>query len=69
MWNALIVSMDYSTLLENLQRIHNLGFLKPHAVTVAKVVDALSNKEKMKNEKIHPAHILITARNYENSGK
>ena len=61
--------MDYATLLENLQRIHNMGFLKPNSVTVAKVIDTLSSEEKIVRQKIHPAHILIAAKNYENSGK
>lgn len=69
MWNALMTSMNYTTLLENIQKLHNLGFLKPNSTIVSKIVDVLLDQEKLDQEKIHPAHILITIRNYENSGK
>lgn len=69
MWNSLMTSMNYVTVLENLQKVHNLGFLKPNSRLVTKIVDILLDQEKLDNEKIHPAHIMITIRNYENSGK
>lgn len=69
MWNSLITSMNYATLLDNIQKIHNLGFLKPNSGIVSKIVDVLLDREKLDNENIQPAYILITIRNYENSGK
>lgn len=60
--------MSLSDLLANLQRIHNLGFLKPDEVMTVKVLDAM-NEESVIKENIHPAAFLITLKNYENSGK
>ncbi|XP_014485240.1 PREDICTED: 60 kDa SS-A/Ro ribonucleoprotein-like [Dinoponera quadriceps] len=68
-WKALISSMDIVTLLNNLQRIHNLEILKPDAPTVAIITEKLVNEERLARDKVHPALILITIRNYENSGK
>lgn len=68
-WNALIPTMDLLILLDNLQRIHNLGLFKPNAPAVGKVIDAITNKENILRDKLHPALVFITIRNYENSGK
>lgn len=61
--------MDIVTLLNNLQRIHNLDLLKPGAPMVEKITDQLTNREYLARDKVHPALILITIRNYENSGR
>ncbi|XP_031849518.1 RNA-binding protein RO60 [Nomia melanderi] len=66
-WNALIPSMNLNLLLTNLQRIHNLELLKPNSLTVSKVVDQIIKEEA--RDKVHPALVLITIRDYENSGK
>ncbi|XP_012280335.1 60 kDa SS-A/Ro ribonucleoprotein [Orussus abietinus] len=68
-WNALIPTMDLTTLLNNLQRMHNMGLLKSNAPGVEKITDAISNVKSLASEKIHPALVLITIKNYENSGK
>ncbi|XP_058791736.1 RNA-binding protein RO60-like isoform X2 [Phymastichus coffea] len=67
-WNALVSSMNLTDLLKNLQRIHNLGFLKPNGIIVSKVIDIMSEKN-VTDEKLHPAVFLVTLKNYENSGK
>lgn len=61
--------MDIVTLLNNLQRIHNLELLKPDAPLVAKIMDELTNQEHLARDNVHPALVLITVRNYENSGR
>ncbi|XP_076232684.1 RNA-binding protein RO60 [Calliopsis andreniformis] len=68
-WNALISSMNLSLLLNNLQRIHNLELLKQNSPTVSKIVDRITSEEHITRDKVHPALVLITIRNYENSGK
>ncbi|CAL7947863.1 unnamed protein product [Xylocopa violacea] len=68
-WNALISSMDLVMLLTNLQRIHNLELLKPNSPTVSKIVDQITNEENIAQDKVHPALVLVTIRDYENSGK
>lgn len=61
--------MNLCMLLENLQRIQNLGFFMPGALILKKVVDALADKKQVESSKIHPALVLITIKNYTNSGK
>ena len=68
-WNALIPSMDLHMLLTNLQRIHNLELLRPNSPTVSKVTEQLINDENISRSKVHPALVLVTIRDYENSGK
>ncbi|KZC11497.1 60 kDa SS-A/Ro ribonucleoprotein [Dufourea novaeangliae] len=68
-WNALIPSMNLKLLLTNLQRIHNLELLKPNSLTVSKVIDQITNEENITRDKVHPALVLVTIRDYENSGK
>lgn len=61
--------MNIITLLDNLQRIHNLELLKLDAPAVAKITDQLTNQEYLTRDNVHPALVLTTIRNYENSGK
>ncbi|XP_029156043.1 60 kDa SS-A/Ro ribonucleoprotein-like [Nylanderia fulva] len=68
-WKSLIPSMDIVTLLNNLQRINNLGLLNLDGLTVEKVKQQLTNAEYIAQSKIHPALIFITLKNYEHSGK
>lgn len=68
-WNALIPSMNLVMLLTNLQRIHNLKLLKPTSPTVSKIIDQITNEENIARDKVHPALVLVTIRDYENSGK
>ncbi|XP_011506346.1 PREDICTED: 60 kDa SS-A/Ro ribonucleoprotein-like [Ceratosolen solmsi marchali] len=67
-WNLLVSSMSLSMILKNLQRIHNLGFLKSNGAMTLKVLDSL-NPQNVTKEKIHPAVFLITVKNYLNAGK
>ncbi|XP_046611310.1 60 kDa SS-A/Ro ribonucleoprotein-like [Neodiprion virginianus] len=67
-WNSLIPTMNITMLLHNLQRMHNIGILEPTGTAVDKVVDEICNQEKLLKEKIHPALVLITIKNYEKSG-
>ncbi|XP_017880741.1 60 kDa SS-A/Ro ribonucleoprotein-like [Ceratina calcarata] len=68
-WNALIPSMNLVLLLTNLQRIHNLELLRPNSPTVSKIVDQFTSTESIAQDKVHPALVLVTIRDYENSGK
>lgn len=61
--------MDTITLLNNLQRISNLGLLESDGLAVEKVTEQLTNAEHIAQSKIHPASIYITLKNYENCGK
>ncbi|KAK2579568.1 hypothetical protein KPH14_010864 [Odynerus spinipes] len=68
-WNSLILSMDLHTLLNNLQRIHNLGLLNPDNPAVEKIIDEITNEERLSRDNIHPIFVYITLKNYENCGK
>lgn len=68
-WNSLIPTMSLTMLFNSLQRIHNIGILKPNATAVDKIIDAISDQDKLASEKIHPALVHITIKNYEKSGK
>lgn len=61
--------MDLHTLLSNLQRIHNLGLLKANAPAVEKIIDEITNKERLASSNIHPIFVYIILKNYEHSGK
>lgn len=61
--------MNLNLLLTNLQRIHNLELLKPNSPTISKIVDQVTCEEYITRDKVHPALVLVTIRDYENSGK
>lgn len=61
--------MDVDVLLNNLQRIHNLGFLVADEPTVKKVTDRLTDSNCVESSKVHPALVFITLKNYQCSGK
>ncbi|XP_034934542.1 60 kDa SS-A/Ro ribonucleoprotein [Chelonus insularis] len=68
-WEALIDNMDLPTLLENLQRIHNLGILTPTSQVTEKVLSAITNKDQILKSKIRPAVLLMVVRTYEDPDK
>jgi len=68
-WNELIPNMDVKTLLDNLQRISILGFLKNANVTVMKVVDVFNNLHKAETFKGHPSRVFIELMTYEKAAK
>ncbi|XP_011708161.1 PREDICTED: 60 kDa SS-A/Ro ribonucleoprotein-like [Wasmannia auropunctata] len=68
-WNSLVMSMDVVALLNNLQRIHNLGCLGPDEPAVEKVTERLTDSHCIESSAVHPALIFITLKNYECSGK
>lgn len=64
------MSMDVGVLLNNLQRIHNLGFLaNDDEPAIEKVTERLTNSDYVEMSKVHPALVFITLKNYQNSGK
>ncbi|CAG5096975.1 Similar to ro60: 60 kDa SS-A/Ro ribonucleoprotein (Xenopus laevis) [Cotesia congregata] len=68
-WEALIESMDLPTLVENLQRIHNLGLLIPTSQLTEKILSAITNKDQILRSKIRPAVILMAVKTYEDPDK
>ncbi|XP_011168506.1 60 kDa SS-A/Ro ribonucleoprotein [Solenopsis invicta] len=68
-WHSLILKMDVAVLLNNLQRIHNLGFLTTDEPTVDRVIERLTDQYHIQNSAVHPALVFITLKNYQCSGK
>ncbi|XP_015179285.1 PREDICTED: 60 kDa SS-A/Ro ribonucleoprotein-like [Polistes dominula] len=68
-WNSLVSTMDLDTLWRNLQRIHNLGLLKADAPIIDKIIDEITNKDRLAFSNIHPILVYITLQNYLHSGK
>jgi len=61
--------MDVVVLLNNLQRIHNLGFLITDEPAVEKITERLTDSHYVESSAVHPALIFITLKNYQSSGK
>ncbi|TGZ53913.1 RNA-binding protein RO60 [Temnothorax longispinosus] len=76
-WTALLMSMDVDVLLNNLQRIHNLGCLTADSadpsdrtkIAIEGVTKRLTDSDCVEASKVHPALVFITLKNYKNSGK
>lgn len=68
-WNSLLMSMDVGVLLNNLQRIHNLGFLAADEPAAEKVTERLIDSHHVETSKVHPALVFIILKNYQCSGK
>ncbi|XP_077267898.1 RNA-binding protein RO60 [Temnothorax americanus] len=76
-WTALLMSMDVGVLLNNLQRIHNLGCLTADSadpsdrtkIAIEGVTKRLTDSDCVEASKVHPALVFITLKNYERSGK
>ncbi|XP_028050393.1 60 kDa SS-A/Ro ribonucleoprotein [Monomorium pharaonis] len=68
-WHSLLMKMDVVVLLNNLQRIHNLGFLTTDEPSVERVTERLTDPYHIQNSAVHPALIFITLKNYQCSGK
>lgn len=61
--------MDVGVLLNNLQRIHNLGFLAADEPAAEKVTERLIDSHHVETSKVHPALVFIILKNYQCSGK
>ncbi|XP_069697982.1 RNA-binding protein RO60 [Periplaneta americana] len=68
-WNALVPHLPLGVVLQNLKRLGRLRFLRGNQPLVSKVLDALNNQTSIAESNLHPAHVLVTLRNYENLAK
>ncbi|XP_071557954.1 RNA-binding protein RO60 isoform X2 [Temnothorax nylanderi] len=76
-WTTLLMSMDVGVLLNNLQRIHNLGCLTADSadpadranLAIEGVTKRLTDSHYVEASKVHPALVFITLQNYQCSGK
>ena len=64
-WNALIDTLGYMAVVRNLGNMSKSGFLvNSKKANVKKVVELITNDEKIKNSRIHPFSLLLATKNY-----
>ncbi|KAG5886474.1 hypothetical protein JTB14_026734 [Gonioctena quinquepunctata] len=68
-WNAVLLNMTVSDILQVLPKLYKLGFLKKDAPTQAIVNETLTNTQKVKASGIHPIEVFIHMKNFEKGGK
>lgn len=64
-WEALVDTMTLSSILENLQKMHNLGILLPESQVTEKLICALTSKDRIVKSKLQPSNFFMTLKNYE----
>lgn len=68
-WEAIINNgMPQTALIRQLPRLTNLGLLKPMSKTTAKVIEQLTDADKLRNGRVHPVNLLVAQHTY-SSGK
>lgn len=68
-WQALIPHMGLKDLLDNLERLSILGFLRGENALVKTLVGCLDNTWKIENCGLHPSYIFIILLDYKNNAK
>lgn len=68
-WQALIPHMGLKDLLDNLERLSILGFLRGENPIVKILVGCLDNEWKIENCGLHPSYIFIKLLDYKNNAK
>lgn len=64
MWNAVLPQFSLEEIVQNIQRIHNMGFLEAESTTTGIVLSLLNNKDLINKSKITPIEIYIAICNY-----
>lgn len=68
-WNAVLPQLPLSEVLYNIQRIHNMGFLKNDSATTTILLSILNNSDVIKKSKVTPIEVYITFCNYKKKTK
>lgn len=63
-WEALLEKMPLTAMIRNLGNMSKCGLLKPLSDASRKVVNALGNREALKEALIHPINLLIALKTY-----
>lgn len=63
-WEALLPNMGTTALLRNLGNLSKVGLLKPFTDTARFVGTRLSDRDRLKKDRIHPIQVLIALRTY-----
>ena len=64
-WKELLPKMPLMATVRNLGKMTSIGLLKPLSDESRMVVDKLSDKDLIKQSKMHPMHFLLALRTYE----
>ncbi|CAG9783196.1 unnamed protein product [Diatraea saccharalis] len=68
-WNAILPQFTLEELLNQIQRIHNMGFLTSDSTTTAILISLLNNQDVIKKSKVHPLAVYITFCNYKKKSR
>ncbi|VVC92385.1 unnamed protein product [Leptidea sinapis] len=68
-WDAILPQLSLHELLYNIQRLHNMGFLKSDSTTSAILLSLLNNEDVIKKSKVTPLEVYITLNNYKQNSK
>jgi 60 kDa SS-A/Ro ribonucleoprotein len=63
-WEALLESMPMTAMVRNLATMTRVGLLVPNGEATKKVVQTLTNADRLKRARIHPISLLIALRTY-----
>ncbi|XP_017775664.1 PREDICTED: 60 kDa SS-A/Ro ribonucleoprotein-like [Nicrophorus vespilloides] len=68
-WETLIEHMDLKDVIRNLVKFYKLYLLKLESSFCTKLIDILTNEEKIKQSKLQPLDVFIALKLFENGGK
>ncbi len=63
-WEALLEKMPLTAMIRNLNKMTNIGLLKPLSSHTKMVVNAMANSDNLKKARIHPLNVLIAQKTY-----
>ena len=63
-WEALLEHMPLAALVRNLATMTRVGLLTPLSEAVGKVVEELSNMERIRKSRLHPLALLVALKTY-----
>jgi 60 kDa SS-A/Ro ribonucleoprotein len=67
-WDALLQTMPPHAMLRNLNKMTNVGLLTNMSDATKRVVDTLTDKDRLKKSRVHPMAMLVALKTYQ-SGK
>ena len=64
-WDALLESMPMTAMIRNLANMTRIGVVEPMSDGQHKVVDELSNDDRIKKARMHPLQVLVALKTYQ----
>lgn len=68
-WENLIPLLPLKDVLQFLPLLYKYGFFRGKCPVQSKVVQALTNAEKVKESKVYPEEVFVSLKNFEKGGK